>query len=163
MGGNPVADLLGFPVARREAAARAHAMSVLQRLGLESYAHRQARALPFGIQKLAGVARALAGEPSLLLLDEPAAGLNRAESERLGALTAGLRAEFGLTILLVEHNMRLVMGISDRIVVLDNGRKLAEGPPPEIARNPAVIEAYLGAVNHDEVMQEVRHELADRP
>jgi len=162
MGGNILLDLLGFPVARREAVAREQAMAILGRFGLERYASRPARVLPFGIQKLAGVARAVAAEPSLLLLDEPAAGLNRAESGRLGELIQRLRGDFGLTILLVEHNMRLVMDISDHIVILDDGRKLAEGPPREVAGNPAVIEAYLGSTRDDIAVEEVRDGLVDR-
>jgi branched-chain amino acid transport system ATP-binding protein len=162
MGGNVILDLLGFPVARREEAARERAMETLRRLGLDTFAGRQAHALPFGIQKLAGVARALAAEPDMLLLDEPAAGLNVAETQALGEVITRLRRDHGLTILLVEHNMRLVMGISDRIVVLDEGRALTEGLPEEIARNPAVIEAYLGVVDRPEVMEEVQYGLIDR-
>jgi branched-chain amino acid transport system ATP-binding protein len=137
-------------------------METLRRLGLDTFAGRQAHALPFGIQKLAGVARALAAEPDMLLLDEPAAGLNVAETQALGEVITRLRRDQGLTILLVEHNMRLVMGISDRIVVLDEGRALTEGLPEEIARNPAVIEAYLGVVDRPEVMEEVQYGLIDR-
>lgn len=144
LGGNVVLDMLRFPVATREAAARRYALQILQRVGLEPYAGRRADSLPFGVQKLTGVARALAVDPVLLLLDEPAAGLNRQEAEALGRLIVDLRDDLGLTVLLVEHNMRLVMGISDRVVVMREGKKLTEGLPDEVSADPRVIAAYLG-------------------
>lgn len=154
LGGNLLADLVRVPALRRERAARTRAMDLLGRLQLESYAAQAAHSLPFGVQKLAGVARALAARPRLLLLDEPAAGLNRQEAEDLGRLITTLRTDFGQTILLVEHNMRLVMRVSDRILVLDHGRKLSDGTPAEIGANPAVIEAYLGEAHGQEVRDE---------
>ena len=162
LGSHMILDMLRFPVLRREREAAQQAMEILERLGLEEYAGRSVAGLPLGIQKLAGVARALAAEPELLLLDEPAAGLAREEAEELGALMHRLRDEMGIAVLLVEHNMRLVMAVSDRVVVLDDGRSLAQGTPREISGNPAVIEAYLGAVEDQRVAEEVQDELTHR-
>lgn len=137
---------LGAPSVRREeAAALAAARALLERFGLAGLADTSAGSLPLGLQKRLELARALAAEPRLLLLDEPAGGLNTTETQALMELIVRLREERGLTILVVEHDMELVMGISDRIAVLDDGRKIAEGAPAAIAVDPAVVEAYLGA------------------
>lgn len=159
LGGNMVLDLLGFPVIRKERKARDAALETLRLLGLERYAGRKTAGLPLGVQKLAGVARALAARPRLLLLDEPAAGLNRQETDVLGRVVVNLRDHLRLTILLVEHNMRLVMDISDRIVVLTDGSKLTEGPPDEVSRDTRVIAAYLGEAAEPALVEEVRDEL----
>ena len=144
--GGVLGGALGLPRVRaEEATARHDARALLDLVGLGFAADVEAASLPLGHQKRLEMARALAAAPRLLLLDEPAGGLNSTETRELMGLIRRLRDERTLTILLVEHDMQLVMGISDRVAVLDHGRKISSGSPREIARDPAVIEAYLGA------------------
>ena len=139
-----LASALHTPAMRREERAiREASLGMLKAVGLQDKAGQVAAALPYGEQRLTEIARALATEPALLLLDEPAAGLNRQEKARLGDLILRLRGR-GITILLVDHHMDLVMGISDEVLVLNYGEKIAEGPPGEIQRHREVITAYLG-------------------
>jgi branched-chain amino acid transport system ATP-binding protein len=128
------------------------ALELLERFNLSHYAHTPARHLPYGEQRRLEMARALISRPQVLLLDEPAAGMNQSESEGLIRLIRQLQADFGLTILLIEHQMRVVVNLCQRLTVLDFGETIAAGPPQEIQHHPAVLEAYLGkdgGLGHD--------------
>jgi branched-chain amino acid transport system ATP-binding protein len=139
-----LADLFGLPsVLRQNRATRAAALDRLEAVGLVADADRPAGALPYGALKRLEIARALASEPKVLLLDEPAAGCNAVETQEIERMVRRI-ADAGVSVVLVEHDMKLVMRISDRVLVLDRGRPLAEGPPQIVRENPAVIEAYLG-------------------
>jgi branched-chain amino acid transport system ATP-binding protein len=129
-----------------EAEAAREAERLLELVGLRGVAHRPVAELPFGVRKRVEIARALAGRPRLVMLDEPVSGLNHSEIDGLMGLVRSLRDDLGLSVLLVEHNMNLVMGVSDRVVVLDFGRVIANASPDEVRAHPEVIRAYLGSV-----------------
>ena len=171
-------------VAQHNALMRASGYTVLGVLGVASYRHAEQRAverarswldkiklieradwnaanLPYGQQRRLEIARAMCTEPKLLCLDEPAAGLNPRETAELGQLLVGIRDEFGIGVLLIEHDMGVVMGISDHIVVLDYGRKIADGAPAAVRTDPNVVKAYLGETEEEELPPEVAADLAD--
>jgi branched-chain amino acid transport system ATP-binding protein len=147
--------LPGFKNEEREAEKKA--AKLMAYVGLGRVENELAKNLPYGAQRRLEIARALAAEPQLLLLDEPAAGMNPQETEDITKLFRNIRSELGITILLIEHDMRVVMNISEDICVMDYGEKIAQGPPAEIRNNKQVIEAYLGrgavAGQHEEVLQ----------
>jgi branched-chain amino acid transport system ATP-binding protein len=139
-----LADLFRLPAARRaNATTRAAAMALLEEVGLAAQADQQAGSLPYGALKRLEIARALATDPRVLLLDEPAAGCNAVETEEIDRLIAQVAAR-GVAVVLIEHDMKLVMRVSRHVVVLNQGRLLAEGTPEEVRANPEVIAAYLG-------------------
>ncbi|MBW0172680.1 MAG: ABC transporter ATP-binding protein [Hydrogenophaga sp.] len=155
-----IAGLLSLPRLRREdRVCRADALKAMERVGLSSCAKAEAGEMPYGALKRLEIARALMTRPSLLLMDEPAAGLNPTETASIGKLIRQLAAE-GLTVVLVEHDMPLVMGVSDTITVLDHGRKIAQGTPTAIRANEQVIAAYLGADGVSEAGTALGHQEA---
>jgi branched-chain amino acid transport system ATP-binding protein len=142
---NPVAEALFLPSVRRgEIKHREAVERIIEFVELERYRHAPVGSLPFGIQKLAGFARALALEPKFLLLDEPSAGLNRDEREDLARFLLRIKHELGLPMIWIEHDMQMVADLSDRLHVLDYGRTIAEGTPYDVLNDPAVVNAYLG-------------------
>ena len=156
------AQVLGFAKARAERrAALAAADELLSFLGLEAVSTRPAGTLPYGLQKRVELARALAGEPRLLLLDEPLAGMTVTEKHAMARLIRAIRDREGMAVVLVEHDIGLVLSLSDRVVVLDHGRRIADGPPDAIRQDQAVIDAYLGTASDEDEDEAKGHDQGD--
>ncbi len=161
--GYTVFGLLGLERYRRaEAEAVERARYWLERVGLVRRADWEAGNLPYGDQRRLEIARAMCTQPRLLCLDEPAAGLNPRETAELGELLLGIREQEGIGVLLIEHDMSMVMRISDHVIVIDYGRKIADGAPAEIRNDPNVIKAYLGETEEEELPEEVKADLETR-
>jgi branched-chain amino acid transport system ATP-binding protein len=142
---NPLAEMLFLPSVRREEVRNREAVErIIEFVELERYRHARVSSLSFGTQKLVGFARALALEPTMMMLDEPSAGLNRGEREDLARFILRIKHELKITMIWIEHDIQMVADLADRIHVLDYGRSLAEGPPAEVLRDPRVISAYVG-------------------
>lgn len=144
---NPIAEMLFLPSVRRaEVTHRAAVERIIDVVELERYRHAPVGALPFGVQKVVGFARALALEPAVMLMDEPSAGLNREEREDLARFILRIKHELKMTIIWIEHDMQMIADLADRIHVLDYGRTIAEGVPDDVLNDPNVLTAYLGTV-----------------
>lgn len=145
---NPIAEMLFLPSVRRaEVAHRAAVERIIDLVELERYRHAPVGSLPFGVQKVVGFARALALEPSVILMDEPSAGLNREEREDLARFILRIKHELNMTIVWIEHDMQMIADLADRIHVLDYGRTIAEGTPDAVLNDPAVLAAYVGTAS----------------
>jgi branched-chain amino acid transport system ATP-binding protein len=150
-----IENIIGFGRARREEAeARAAAEDIIAFLDLSAVKHRVAGTLPYGIQKRVELARALVAKPGLVLLDEPMAGMTATEKQEMAEFVRATRDSFGTTIILIEHDIGVVMGLSDRVAVLDYGRKIADGTPDSVQKDRAVIDAYLGVAHEDPTVKE---------